>query len=280
VFFLLAAAIGPAVTPYGYTDQDLLNSEQPPSREHWLGTDELGRDFLSRILYGARTAFFVATMVTLVGGSLGVILGATAALKGGMTSAAIMRTTDVLMSFPHLLLAVFVNATLRPRSQQFFAWLHTVIPLDFLKSRLLSDYLIVFGALAVVSWPGLARLVRGQVLSLRESDYVAAAEAAGASPRWIIAKHLVPNILGPVIVALTVSFGGAMMLESSLSYLGVGIQPPGASWGAMISENIDMWRYKPHLVLVPGGVLAVVIFAFNFFGDGLNDALNPRNRRR
>jgi peptide/nickel transport system permease protein len=278
--FLLAASIGPSLSPYSYTQQDLLNSEQAPSQEHWLGTDELGRDFLSRILYGARTAFFVATMVTVIGGTLGILLGAAAALSGGMTNAVIMRVTDVLMSFPHLLLAVFVNATLRPRAQQVFAWLYDIVPIGILKSRLLSDYLIVFGALAIVSWPGIARLVRGQVLSLRETDYVEAARAAGANPRWIILRHLIPNSLGPVIVALTVSFGGAMMLESSLSYLGVGIQPPGASWGAMISENIDMWRYKPHLVLVPGGVLAIVIFAFNFFGDGLNDALNPRNRRR
>lgn len=278
--FLIAATIGPAISPYDYTDQDLLNSEQSPSREHWLGTDELGRDFLSRILYGARTAFLVATMVTVIGGSMGILLGATAALSGGTISNLIMRATDVLMSFPHLLLAVFVNATLRPRVQQLFDWLYDIVPLGVFRSRLLTDYLIVFGALAIVSWPGIARLVRGQVLSLRESEFVEAARAAGANPRWIILRHLIPNIVGPVIVTLTVSFGGAMMLESSLSYLGVGIQPPGASWGAMISENIDMWRYKPHLVLVPGGVLAVVIFAFNFFGDGLNDALNPRNRRR
>jgi ABC-type dipeptide/oligopeptide/nickel transport system permease subunit len=116
-------------------------------------------------------------------------------------------------------------------------------------------------------------------LSLRHADFVEAARASGAGTFWIITHHILPNVIGTVIVSLTVGFGGAMLLESGLSYLGVGIQPPGASWGAMINENLDKWRYTPHLVLVPGGVLALVIFAFNFFGDGLNDALNPRRRK-
>lgn len=280
LFFVLAAAIGPYVTPYSYTEQDLLNAEQPPTWSHWLGTDELGRDFLSRILYGARTAFLVATLVTIVGGTIGVILGATAALSENILGGAIMRLTDTLMAFPNLLLAVFANATLRPLVQGWFNDLYAATDIGFFRSRLFSDYLVVFGVLALVSWPGMARLVRGQVLSLKHAEFVEAARVNGADSRWIIARHLVPNTLGPIIVSLTVAFGSAMLLESSLSYLGVGIQPPGASWGAMISENLDMWRYEPHLVLVPGGVLAVVIFAFNFFGEGLNDALNPRSRRR
>lgn len=280
VLFVLAALAGPAITPYDYRTQDLLNAEQPPSWSHWLGTDELGRDFLSRILYGARTAFLVATMVTLVGGSLGVVLGAVAALSDRFLGGLIMRLTDVLLAFPFLLLAVFANATLRPRVQIWIEALHGATGIGFLENRLLSDYLVVFGSLALVSWPGMARLVRGQVLSLKHAEFVEAARVCGADQRWIIGRHLVPNTLGPVIVSLTVGYGSAMLLESALSYLGVGIQPPGASWGAMINENIDMWRYTPHLVLVPGGVLAIVIFAFNFFGDGLNDALNPRRRQR
>ena len=278
--FVVAAVIGPYVSPYSYTEQDLFNTEHPPSWDHWFGTDELGRDFLSRILYGARTAFLVATLVTVVGGAIGVVLGATAALSEGMLGGAIMRLTDVLMSFPHLLLAVFANATLRPLVQDRFNTLHEITGIGIFRSQLIADYLVVFGILALVSWPGMARLVRGQVLSLKHAEFVEAARVSGAEPRWIILRHLVPNTLGPVIVSLTAAFGSAMLLESALSYLGVGIQPPGASWGAMISENLDMWRYEPHLVLVPGGVLAVVIFAFNFFGDGLNDALNPRSRRR
>lgn len=278
--FIIAAVTGPAISPYGYTDQDLLNTEQPPSSRHWLGTDELGRDFLSRILYGARTAFLVASMVTIVGGAIGIVLGAIGALSDRLLGGAVMRLTDVVMAFPNLLLAVFANKTLRPAVQDAFASLYDLTGIGLFQSRLLSDYLVVFGILALVSWPGMARLVRGQVLSLKHAEFVEAARACGADQRWIITRHLIPNILGPVIVSLTVGFGSAMLLESGLSYLGVGIQPPGASWGAMINENLDMWQYKPHLVLVPGGVLAVVIFAFNFFGDGLNDALNPRRRQR
>jgi peptide/nickel transport system permease protein len=280
ILFVLAAIVGPYLTPYSYTEQDLLNTEQPPSWEHWLGTDELGRDFFSRVLYGARTAFLVATLVTVVGGAIGVVLGALAALSKGWVGGLIMRVTDVLMSFPHLLLAVFANATLRPLVQHWFDRLYAATGIGFFHNRLFGDYLIVFGILALVSWPGMARLVRGQVLSLQHAEFVEAARVSGADTRWIIFRHLVPNTLGVVIVSLTVAFGSAMLLESSLSYLGVGIQPPGASWGAMINENLNMWRYKPRLVLVPGAALAIVIFACNFFGDGLNDALNPRRRRR
>lgn len=280
LLFVIAAVIGPYLTPYSYTSQDLLHTEAPPSWQHWFGTDELGRDFFSRVLYGARTAFLVATLVTIVGGAIGVVLGATAALSEGVLGGLIMRLTDIMMAFPHLLLAVFANATLRPLTQHWFDRLYALTGWSFFHNRLFGDYLVVFGILALVSWPGMARLVRGQVLSLKHAEFVEAARVSGASPRWIILRHLVPNTLGPVIVSLTVAFGSAMLLESSLSYLGVGIQPPGASWGAMINENLNMWRYKPHLVLVPGGALAIVIFAFNFFGDGLNDALNPRSRRR
>jgi ABC-type dipeptide/oligopeptide/nickel transport system permease subunit len=280
LLFLLAALFGPMISPYGYNEQDLLNIEQPPSADHWLGTDELGRDFLSRILSGSRTAFLVASMVTIVGGTIGVFSGALAALSEGWVGGLIMRITDIVMAFPTLLLAVFANKTMRPAVQDQINALHQLTGFDFLKSRLLGDYLVVFGALAFVSWPGMCRLVRGQVLSLKHAEFVEAARASGAGAFWIITRHILPNVIGPVIVSLTVGFGGAMLLESGLSYLGVGIQPPGASWGAMINENLDKWRYTPHLVLVPGGVLAVVIFAFNFFGDGLNDALNPRRRKR
>ncbi len=280
VVFVLAAIFGPLISPYGVNEQNLLNVEQPPSWQHWLGTDELGRDFLSRILAGARTAFLVASMVTVIGGTIGVLMGAAAAMSDGWVGGLIMRVTDVVLAFPALLLAVFANKTMRPAVQGQFIRLYEWTGVEIFRSRLLGDYLVVFGAIALVAWPGMARLVRGQVLSLKHAEFVEAARASGASTFWIISRHTLPNVLGPVIVSVTVGFGAAMLLESGLSYLGVGIQPPGASWGAMINENLDKWRYTPHLVLVPGAVLAIVIFAFNFFGDGLNDALNPRRRRR
>ncbi|MBI3942570.1 MAG: ABC transporter permease [Chloroflexi bacterium] len=287
VFGLLVAALiffiaifGPMLTPYDPFWQDLQNVEQAPTAQHLFGTDELGRDLFSRILYGARTAVLVATMVTGISAVLGVLLGAIGAYVGGIVDTIIMRTADIFMGFPHLLLAVFINATAKPPVAAAMTSLYKLTGWEFLSNRLLVDYLVVFGALALVEWYGIARLVRGQILSLREKEFILAEQVLGIPSRDIILHHLVPNSLGPVIVAITVGFGGAMLRESSLSYLGVGIQPPGASWGAMISDNLNMWRYKPHLILMPGLVLALAVLAFNFLGDGLNDALNPRQRRR
>jgi peptide/nickel transport system permease protein len=189
-----------------------------------------------------------------------------------------MRLADIFMSFPHLLLAVFVNATIKRPIADLANSLYLQTGWTFLRNTVAIDYVVVFGALAVAGWPWAARLVRGQILSLREEDYVLAARATGV-PSWqIIRRHLFPNALGPIIVAVTAGFGGAMLAESSLSYLGIGIRPPGASWGAMINESLLSWRVYPHLVMVPGLVLAVCVFAFNMLGDGLNDALNPRSK--
>ena len=182
------------------------------------------------------------------------------------------------MSFPHLLLAIFVNATVKAPVQRFLEGWAAQTGWRFLADSVVVDYVIVFGALSIVGWPGMARLIRGQILSLRARDYITAAEALGISTKGILLRHLIPNALGVVVVSVTVGFGGAMLAESSLSYLGIGVQPPGASWGRMISDSLGRWRYAPHLVLAPGLTLATVIFAFNFLGDGLNDALNPRLR--
>lgn len=278
ILLFLAAIIGPYIAPYGYNQTHLDRIEQPPSAEHWLGTDQLGRDILTRILWGARTAVLVATLTTVISTTLGVALGAVAAYLGGWVDTGVSRLVDILMSFPHLLLAIFVNATVKQPVQRFLEDVAARTGWRFLTEATVVDYIIVFGALSVVGWPGMARLVRGQILSLRNQDYVMAARALGISTRGVLLRHLVPNALGPVVVSVTVGFGGAMLAESSLSYLGIGVQPPGASWGRMISESLGRWRYAPHLVLMPGLTLAIVIFAFNFLGDGLNDALNPRLR--
>ncbi len=278
VLLILIAIFGPYLAPFGYNQTDLDRIEQPPTALHWLGTDQLGRDLLTRILYGARTAVLVATLTSVISTSLGVLLGALAAYLSGWVDTLISRIIDILMSFPHLLLAIFVNATVKTPVQSALEDLGQSTGLKFLSNSVIIDYVIVFGALSLVGWPGMARLIRGQILSLRSRDYVMAARALGIGTRGILLRHLIPNALGPIVVSLTVGFGGAMLAESSLSYLGIGIQPPGASWGRMISESLGRWRYAPHLVLAPGLTLAVVIFAFNFLGDGLNDALNPRLR--
>lgn len=278
ILLIIAAIIGPYISPYGFNDTDIMNIEAPPSPEHWLGTDQLGRDLLSRILWGARTAVLVATLTTFLTTLLGVVFGSMAAYMGGWVDTAISRVIDILMSFPHLLLAIFVNATVKAPVQAWLEDLSVKTGWHFLADSVFIDYIIVFGALSIVGWPSLARLIRGQILSLRERDYIMAAEALGIRTRGILLRHLIPNALGAVIVTVTIGFGGAMLAESSLSYLGIGVQPPGASWGRMISDSLGRWRYAPHLVLAPGLTLATVIFAFNFLGDGLNDALNPRLR--
>lgn len=278
VLLVLISIFGPMLAPYGYNQTHLDRIEESPSARHWLGTDQLGRDMLTRILYGARTAVLVATLTTVISTFLGVLLGAMAAYLGGWVDTLISRIVDILMSFPHLLLAIFVNATVKTPVQAALEDLGRRTGLMFLGNSVVIDYIIVFGALSLVGWPGMARLIRGQILSLRSRDYIMAARALGIDTKGILARHLIPNALGPIVVSVTVGFGGAMLSESSLSYLGIGIQPPGASWGRMISESLGRWRYAPHLVLAPGLTLAVVIFAFNFLGDGLNDALNPRLR--
>lgn len=277
---VIMAIFGPFISPYDYTKQDLSSVNQGPSLQHWLGTDELGRDFLSRILWGARTALAVAIISIGLSYVIGVILGGVAAYAGGWVDATIMRVADIFMAFPHLLLAIFVNATIkRPLAEGAYR-LYEQTNWPVLKNTVALDYVVVFGALAVAGWPWAARLIRGQILSLRSQEFVTAARAVGVRQPRVLRSHLIPNALGPIIVAITAGFGAAMLAESSLSYLGIGIRPPGASWGAMINESLIGWRMHPHLVAVPGLVLAVCVFAFNMLGDGLNDALNPRSSNR
>ena len=274
IFMLLVSIFGPMISPYDYREQDLLNVAQPPSWEHWFGTDSLGRDYLTRIMMGGRTAFFVAFFVVTITTVLGVAIGAASAFFGGWVDIAIMRITDTIMSFPHLLLAAFVVGMVRNPVVDFLS------QYQFLRDLALIDYIIVFGALSLVGWAGKARLIRGQVLSLMKREFIEAERAIGAPWYLIIRDHLVPNAMGPIIVAVSAQFGANMLAEASLSFLGIGIRPPGASWGNMIYENLITWRYQPHLLAMPGIVLALMVLAFNFLGDGVNDALNPRQRRR
>ena len=280
VILLIVAVIGPYIAPHDYIRTDISNIAASPNGTNWFGTDLIGRDIFSRILHSIRTAIFVVVVVVSISTVLGIALGAAAAYLGKWVDDGIMRLTDVVLAFPDLLLVIFVSLTVR---QPFVTWLNGVYQRtqwEFLRDTLFLDYLIVFGALALVSWPGYARLIRGQILSLREQDFIRAQVALGVPDRTIISRHLIPNSIAPVIVAMSIGIGGIILLESSLSFLGFGIQPPGASWGSMITENLIEWRVHPHLVLMPGLTLAVAVIGFNFLGDGLNDALNPRQIRR
>lgn len=273
---LFIAFFGPYLTPYDHLDQDWQHISEGPSLTHPLGTDELGRDMLSRIMAGGRTAVLVGLVTTFFRLALGLFFGGISAYLGKWVDALVIWFIDLIQSFPNILLVIFLVATLRPAFRRFSDFLVFEYGWQFARNTTHLDYLIIFVVLGLTGWTHLARLVRGQILSLREQDYVLAAQLAGTSEWKIIRRHLIPNALGPVVVSLSAGFGIAMLTEASLSYLGIGIQPPAASWGYMINENLIQWRVRPHLVLMPGFMLFIAVLATTFLGDGLNDALNPR----
>jgi peptide/nickel transport system permease protein len=234
---------------------------------------------MSRLIYGARTAFMVAVGVTIIAVLIGVVLGAIAGFYGGWFDRFVMWFTDITMSVPQLLLVVVINASLKqPISQWMEArYLETFNPIY--RNTQIIDFVLVFGAMALITWPSYARLVRAQVLSVRQRPYVTAARAMGLTNRLILTRYVLPNAMGPLIVAVSAGLGTAMVLESAFSFLGVGVTPPTPSWGNMISDGLRVWTNYPHLLAAPAAVLAVVTVAFNFLGDGLNDALNPKGQK-
>jgi ABC-type dipeptide/oligopeptide/nickel transport system permease subunit len=279
VLLLSAALFGPFVLPYDFLQQDLMARNALPSAAHWLGTDDLGRDLVSRVIYGARTAFLVAIGVTALSLVIGVALGVIAGYLGGVTEKLIMWLCDVTMSVPALLLVIVINTSLRPLFSTWMSGMFDTTHNAFFRDTSIIDLVLVFGSIALLKWPQYARLVRGQVLVVRNSNYVRAAVALGLPTSVIVRTHVVPNILGPLIVAASFGLGTAMVLESAFSFLGVGIEPPIPSWGRMISDGLRVWSTYPHLLAVPALVLAFATVGFAFLGDGLNDALNPKRRR-
>lgn len=274
-----AAIFGPYLTPYDYLSQDLAARNAPPSLAHFFGTDDLGRDVFSRVVFGTRTAFLVAVIVTLVAVVIGLTLGAVAGFFGDPFDRIIMWLTDVTMSVPNLLLVVVINASLKSPITKWMEarYLETLNP--FYRQTIWVDFILVFGSMALISWPPYARLVRAQVLSIRNRPYITAAQALGLSNWIIIKRYIVPNALGPLIVSVSAGLGTAMVLESAFSFLGVGVNPPTPSWGNMISDGLRVWQHYPHLLAAPAAVLGLASVAFSFLGDGLNDALNPRGSK-
>lgn len=272
---VLMAIFAPLLAPYAYDQQNLAAVAQSPSPAHWLGTDNLGRDMLSRVIWGARSAVFVIIMTTLLDLALGIPLGAAAGYFGGWIETIIMRVADILFAFPALLFIFFIAASIKPA---LLNWAKSVGLGDLARSGYL-DYAVVIVALGIVGWAGLARLIRAQVLAVKEREFVIGAQAIGV-PTWkIITRHVLPNSLAPVIVALSMGMGDIALSEGYLSFLGIGLQPPAPSWGNILADNAGRyWRTFPQmiwLVVIPGLVLAAIVFAFNFLGDGLNEALNP-----
>jgi len=276
-----SGALAPLVAPYNYRAQDLSHTLASPSLSHPLGTDRLGRDMLSRIIYGLRTTVIV-TVASLATGSLvlGVAAGLVAGYWGGKVDALLMRIGEVFLAFPSILLVILIAATVKPRVEGWVRSLESATGIEGLVRLGVVDYLVVFGALALFSWVGMARLVRGQVLSLREREFTLAAVAIGASTPRILLVHLLPNALPPIVVAVSMSMGSIVGAEVVLSWLGIGVQPPNPSLGNMIFENgsLDVLRSNPHLLLAPVLVVALLIFSFNLLGDALNDVFNPRTR--
>lgn len=261
LLLVLTAIFAPLLAPHPYDAQDRAYASlpAPADAKHRLGTDNLGQDILSRLIYGARVSLAVGVIVQVIGVTIGIALGLLAGYKRGPWDTIVMRITDAMFAFPDLLFAILLVGVIRP-------------------TTVTASFMTVFVALALVGWPGMARLVRGQALVLREKEYVDAARAIGVSGWGIVTRHLLPNMLSPIIVAVTVDIANVILAEATLSFLGIGIQPPYPSWGRMISDARPYMRSAPMLILFPSLALGVTVLAFNFFGDALRDALDPRLR--
>lgn len=251
----VAALAAPWLAPYDPYLADLPARLQPPSPLHPMGTDHLGRDVLSRVLYGARVSLGIGVASRLISAALGLVLGSAAGFVGGWVDAAIMRLAEVVLAIPDLLLALAVVFVLGPGLPKLFV------------------------ALSVVGWAGLARVVRAQVLALRELPFVEAARAAGAGPVRILVRHVLPNCLAPVMVFVSVGIPSTILAEAGLSFLGLGVEPPVPSWGQMVAAGRPFLRVAPWLVLYPGLAILLTVLTFNVLGDALRDALDPRWRR-
>lgn len=274
-----AGILAPVLAPYSPTETNLDRPVEGPSGDHWLGTDRLGRDELSRAMYSARTTLIVTTAVVLSGGLIiGNTLGLLAGYRGGWVDTLIMRVGDVFSSLPSLVMLILINATLGPRVKSAAEWVDAHTPLDGFATSGFPSYMLVFTALSLFFWVGTARVIRSQVLQLRERDYVMAAESLGASPARVILQHLLPNVSFLIILSLSATLGGIAGSEIVLTWFGVGVQPPAASFGAMLFEGSGTRTFQasPHLLLVPGITVTLLLFAFALLGDALNDAVRGR----
>lgn len=252
---LFCAIFIPLFSQYTYFDIDLLVANQAPSQAHWFGTDDLGRDIFVRLWYGARISLFIGVAAALIDLTIGMLWGGVAALAGGKIDEMMMRIADILYSIPSLLIIISLMVVLGP------------------------GLLTILIALSLLGWITMARVVRGQLLQLKQQGYVMAARGLGAGFWRILFKHLLPNALGPIIVTLTLTIPSAIFTEAFLSYLGLGVQAPIASWGTMASEGLPALEYYPWRLFFPAGLICLTILAFNLIGDGLNDAAEKLGHR-
>ncbi len=252
IFIGIICLLTPWIAPYGYEQQDLALGASAPSAAHWFGTDTLGRDLLTRVMYGGRVSLTVGLIATAVALTIGVTWGAIAGYTGGRVDAIMMRLVDIIYALPFMIFIVLLMVVFG------------------------RSLLLLFLAIGAVEWLTMARIVRGQVQTIRQLEFVEAAISIGLSKAAIIRRHIIPNALGPVIVYTTLTIPNVMLLEAFLSFLGLGIQPPESSWGVLIANGVESMEEYPWLLVFPGLALSIVLFSLNFLGDGLRDALDVR----
>jgi oligopeptide transport system permease protein len=255
VFIIVVAVVGPWVSHVSYSDQNLMQTNQPPDAEHWFGTDSLGRDLFIRVLYGARISLAIGIVASLINLTIGVVYGGIAGFLGGRIDRIMMNIVDILYSIPVLLYVILLMVILKPGLTN------------------------IFIALGIAYWLRMARIVRGQILSLKEQEYVLAARTIGAGNWRILFRHLIPNSMGPIIITMTLAIPEAIFTEAFLSFIGLGVAAPMASWGVLASEGVTSLRSYPFQLFFPAMAISITMLAFNFLGDGLRDALDPRMRR-
>ncbi len=248
----LLCVLGPLFSPYGYQQTNLENTFSPPSASHWLGTDQLGRDLLTRLLFGGQISLMVGLIATAVALTIGVIYGAIAGYAGGNLDRVMMRIVDILYALPFTIFVILLMV--------FFG----------------RDIKLLFVAIGAVEWLTMARIVRGQIMSIKRMEFIEAARSLGLGTPRIIFRHMIPNILGPIIVYTTLTIPGVMLLEAFLSFLGLGVQPPMSSWGVLIKDGAERMEEYPWLLIFPGTIFSLTLFSLNFLGDGLRDALDVR----
>jgi oligopeptide transport system permease protein len=255
LFLFLMAAVGPFISPYSYSHIQLELKNTPPCSTFWFGSDELGRDMFTRIWWGARISLFIGITAATIDVIIGVLWGSVAAYWGGKIEELMMRICDVLYTIPYLLV---------------------VILLTVIRG---SGIVTILIAMSLTGWINMARIVRGQILQLKQNDYIAAARSIGASPARILFRHLIPNAIGPIVAAMTLTVPTAIFTEAFLSFLGLGVQAPAASWGVMVNDGLSAMRYYPWRLFFPAGMITLTMLSFNLLGNALRDALDPRLRR-
>ena len=255
VFFCIIVFLAPWIAPYGYEEQNLILGASPPSYKHLLGTDVFGRDMLTRIMYGGRVSLLVGFIATSVALVIGVSWGAVAGYAGGKLDAFMMRLVDILYALPFMIFIILLMVVFG------------------------KNLLLLFFAIGAVEWLTMARIVRGQVMTLKKQEFIEAAHSMGLPKQIIIVRHIVPNAIGPIIVYATLTVPNVMLLEAFLSFLGLGIQPPESSWGLLINYGVETMEEYPWLLIFPGLALTITLFALNFLGDGLRDALDPKTSK-